>query len=80
MRTVFTDPDHRRSPKTAFHCWVCYKDIKNGESVRYFFARQDCYHVAIHPEDIHMADGQVDKLEIGESCARKIGLEFTVKE
>jgi hypothetical protein len=78
-RTMFTDPDNRRNPKTSHYCARCHKDLKPGQPFRVIHM-VDGGPFALHPEDEALytnATTDMGCFPVGMDCARRIGLEFT---
>jgi hypothetical protein len=78
MRTRFIDFDARRKPKSNFYCIACQRDIRPEEKHRRVLTVSG-EPFAVHPED--HAQVPTDKAVwhfIGLSCARKLGLEWSL--
>jgi hypothetical protein len=80
FRTIFIDPDYRRSPKTSVFCCVCQKDIKGAPK---FYARVVDGCNFVHPEDEALVPAgyaeDYGTLPVGSDCAKRIGLEWVKK-
>ena len=76
MRTKFIEPDYRNESSAELICTRCGKEIKGAH--KFIFCELDHYYLAIHPEDISQCKRRVDKVPVGNDCARKIGIEYTV--
>jgi hypothetical protein len=71
-RTIYIDPDCRRSPKTDRFCAVCQRDLKAEGMVAWL---NECCHHVVHPMDVqgHEVVGL-----IGPECAAKLGDAFAL--
>jgi hypothetical protein len=81
LRNKFIDFDARRQPETDLHCIMCQKDLDPTKPHRsVYLAGWDPF--AIHPADAeaHGLTGALRMRPIGNDCARKLGLEWTVTE
>jgi len=79
MRTKYTDPDFRRTPRTALFCYQCQKDLKPDSPYRMVYIVDGMH--ALHPDDVAgYAKGKNDIgwIQIGSDCARRLGLEWSV--
>lgn len=83
-RTKFIDYDARRNPKTTRYCVCCQKDIKPGSKFRLVYVGEGME--AIHPEDVQTylsspvkSSIDIGPFELGMTCAKKLGLEWTIK-
>lgn len=87
-RYCFLDFDARREPKTDSWCCACQKDLKGGKAYRWVHLIHGGAYV-LHPQDeaIYAAlqadpetqdRGDVYSFRIGNDCARKLGLEWSV--
>ena len=76
MRTMQIDPDYRRNPKTAAFCFLCQKDLKNGEKAGMINVINDGSHI-VHPADAHLLTikNSIGAFPVGAGCARKLGKE-----
>lgn len=75
-RTLFIDPDFRRTPKTKVFCCVCQRDLRPKAARRFVFLQSDGWHTIEHPQDQHSEN--VVRHAVGLDCARKLGLEWSV--
>lgn len=78
VRTAFIDYDARREPRTSRYCVCCQKDLKSTPLARMVYIKE--FPFAIHPEDVDTSDASIGTALIGSDCAKKIGIEFTMKE
>jgi len=77
VRKTFLDPDYRKDPKTDFYCVRCQKDIKPGMRFKMVYKLKN-EPLIIHPEDAKLCNGiDIEWVQIGLDCAKKVGLEFT---
>ena len=74
VRKKFLDYDSRKSPKTNIYCVKCQKDLKNN-NFRWIYLIEDCF--VVHPDDIKKSNNG-EFYRIGNDCAKKLGLEWTV--
>lgn len=81
-RVKFLDGDYRRDPKTDHFCCMCQKDITGPHRMVHLVEGGD--HV-LHPEDEELfaddKEAQAGDLywhPIGPSCAKRLGLEWSV--
>lgn len=74
-RTKFLDYDARRAPKTRRYCICCGRDIKPTERARTVAIAG--FPFVTHPED---RTGTEAVELIGASCAKHLGLEWSVPE
>lgn len=78
LRTKFIDYDARRNPKSNYYCIACQRDIKPGERHRRVLTVNG-EPFAVHPEDhSRVPTASADWHFIGISCARKLGLEWSL--
>lgn len=80
MRTTDCDYESRRWPKTDRSCVLCQKDLKGPPKRRIHIIAGGGQ--ILHPEDEseYVPDsGDMGSHEIGNECARKLGLEWTHK-
>ena len=75
MRTVQLDPDYRREPRTALHCYVCQRDIAPSRPYWQVAVSLDetWSMLGVHPDD---ADASTEWHPVGPECARRIGLQW----
>jgi hypothetical protein len=82
FKTKYMDPDFRPVPKTKRFCCVCSRDIKSSSPARTVFVVNGGME-ALHPSEWAKYPGHKDdtgKKPIGADCARKLGLEWSVRE
>jgi hypothetical protein len=90
-RTVFLDPDYRPKPggatvADALFCVRCERVINPKRPYRMVWSlvegcdsNGELMPIAIHPDDVAKVEGETVALfPIGITCAKKIGLAFTV--
>lgn len=78
-RTAYLDQDNRRWPKGRY-CVACNKTLRAGRAYRRVHLVNGGPFV-LHPEDeaLYVADaGDMGSFPIGDDCARKLGLEWTL--
>lgn len=76
VRIHYTDPDYRRSPKTACYCAVCQRDIRDvAKATRVILWGDELSHI-VHPADATSNDMPA---LIGPECAKEIPAEFIVR-
>lgn len=81
VRLKFINYDARRQPKTSRWCIGCQRDLKPNETPRLVYVTAD--YQAVHPDDLNDRGPQPSDFGwklIGLSCARRLGLEWTIKE
>lgn len=76
VRTIYLDPDFRRTPKTARFCAVCQRDLGEKQLARVVVTIHGGTE-AVHPENILQAT-QGRWQFIGTDCAERIGLEWSM--
>jgi hypothetical protein len=79
IRTKWTDPDFRKTPKTDFFCILCQRDLKPNQSYRMMAVNAASWE-AIHRDDWEKAEPEFIEFytgPVGSDCARRIGLEFS---
>ncbi len=85
-RTMYTDPDFRREPKTRCWCVVCQRDITSTKPPLWVAYELDKFPQIIHPADLQAARDDIRaarpeythphdliQLErVGSECARRL--------
>lgn len=77
-RTIYTDPDFRRQPKTDVYCHLCQRDLNPDKPCRAVLIDWDtdtCGLEAVHPDDAAMVPGATWH-RVGSDCAARVGAEW----
>lgn len=75
-------PDYRKKPKSDYYCVVCQKAIRKGSTHRLIHL-VDGGNTVLHPQDEHLYQpdgGDCGLHPIGNDCAKKAGLEWSIKQ